>query len=440
MRSGRQIVVCSQPADDGQQLAAGSEQPLDHLPGDLCHRCADHNDVALDRAEHVAGLAAAGRRHRRALRDGDRAVPGMAGGAAHRDHHRVEVGRRLMHGHGGQTLDLGNGRDDADPAAVPAQLSRDLLGVFQVPAVVGQHHQIAVGAFGGRLQLVDSDTALCGEHRDATERSDSLGQPGTGDHGQDTALSDGPTRRQRGDPELAQLPEPSAASTAAPASPRWTCTCATARSPTMTTLWPSSDSSSRSASRSDGERRGAYTSPRTRPTPRPLLLPCRRARRDGCQRLGGRSAEHFDQHVDQQDVRLAAGIDDSGRGQHLELLRRTSQGCVGAALGRPDDGQGVSGMAAAASSAALAAASATVRMVPATGRATARRAATATVRSKRRDQVPAGMACNAGKSCSSARQTLVNISATIAPELPCADRIAAWTMASRLACSTSGTA
>ena len=34
--------------------------------------------------------------------------------------------------------------------------------------------------------------------------------------------------------------------------------------------------------------------------------------------------------------------------------------------------------------------------------------------------------------CSRARQTLVNISARIAPELPWADRMAAWTMASRL--------
>ena len=83
--------------------------------------------------------------------------------------------------------------------------------------------------------------------------------------------------------------------------------------------------------------------------------------------------------------------------------------------------------------AASAVASATVRMVPATGRATARRAALATVRSSTATIAPGGARRSLGLRCSNARQTLVNISARIAPELPWAERMAAWTMASRLA-------
>ncbi len=85
-------------------------------------------------------------------------------------------------------------------------------------------------------------------------------------------------------------------------------------------------------------------------------------------------------------------------------------------------------------------------MVPATGRATARRAAVATVRSSTATRAPGGMDRKVGWSCSRLRQTLVNISATIAPELPWADKMAAWTRASnwggesRSAPVTSGTA
>ena len=79
-------------------------------------------------------------------------------------------------------------------------------------------------------------------------------------------------------------------------------------------------------------------------------------------------------------------------------------------------------------------------MVPATGRATARRAALATVRSSTATNSPAGADRSWARRCSNARHTLVNISAKIAPELPWADRIAACTIASRLARLTSGTA
>ena len=77
--------------------------------------------------------------------------------------------------------------------------------------------------------------------------------------------------------------------------------------------------------------------------------------------------------------------------------------------------------------------------MPATGRATARRAASATARSSSATRTP-GAADAPAWSCSRLRQTLLNISATIAPELPCAERIAACTTAPRLARLTSGTA
>ena len=75
------------------------------------------------------------------------------------------------------------------------------------------------------------------------------------------------------------------------------------------------------------------------------MLPSSQPRTDGRQRLSRRSAEHFAEYVDQQDVRLGAGIHDSGRSQDVELLRRTGQGFVGAALCRPHDGQSVIRMA-----------------------------------------------------------------------------------------------
>ena len=73
-----------------------------------------------------------------------------------------------------------------------------------------------------------------------------------------------------------------------------------------------------------------------------------------------------------------------------------------------------------------AAASATVMIVPSTGRATARRAAVAAVRSRSATCAPVAVASDSA----SRRAMLVSISATMAPELPCADRMAPRTRAS----------
>jgi hypothetical protein len=91
--------------------------------------------------------------------------------------------------HCGQALNLSESRDDADLATTPAQLSRNLLGPFEVAAAVGQDHQVAAGLFSGSLQLVDGDAPVAGEHRDAAQRSDGLSKSGPGDDGQDASLT-----------------------------------------------------------------------------------------------------------------------------------------------------------------------------------------------------------------------------------------------------------
>ena len=94
-----------------------------------------------------------------------------------------------MHCHGRQALHLGMSFDDGDPAAMPAQLSCDMVDALEVVNAVGQDHQIARGSLSSSLQLIDNDVTLSGEHRYAAQRSDGLSQPRTGDHGQDTSLT-----------------------------------------------------------------------------------------------------------------------------------------------------------------------------------------------------------------------------------------------------------
>ena len=132
------------------------------------------------------------------------------------------------------------------------------------------------------------------------------------------------------------------ASTAAPASARCTCTWATVRSPTTTTLSPRTDSRSRSTSRSSTPvPRSAYitsySTGRSSVIRRCVRWPAR-ADVDQSARLGG-ATQDLDQHVEQQHVRLAAGVDDPRLGQSFQLLRRTLQRLGGRRASDLGDGQ-----------------------------------------------------------------------------------------------------
>ena len=142
------------------------------------------------------------------------------------------------------------------------------------------------------------------------------------------------------------------------------------------------------------------------------------------QRLGRCAAEYLDEHIDQQQVRLAAGIDHPGGRQHVELLRRTGEARRAASWAACTTARCIAGPAGRCGRCRSGGPSATVRIVPATGRATARRAATAADCS-RSGQSPCGIARKRLQVVLQARQTLTNISAMMAPEFPCAQRIAA---------------
>ena len=220
---------------------------------------------------------------------------------------------------------------------------------------------------------------------------DRLGQARAGHHRQHRPLGASPTGS--GGSAVTRMwlsrPRPSAASMAAPASARWTCTCATVESPTSTTLWPSADSSADSAvpGRSALAPCSAYITSYS--SGRWVVRRSRPRTVAGVgQRLGRRPAEHLDQRVEQQHVRLAARVRHPGRGQHGQLGRRTRQGLPGRACAASATGRASREPSPRAFSAASAAASATVMIVPSTGRATARRAAVAAVRSRSASWIP----------------------------------------------------
>ena len=78
---------------------------------------ADHHDVALGRAEDVAGLAAAGRGERLLLGDGDLGPAGGRRGLGHGDDVVAEAAAGVGDGDRGQPLHRRPGGDDADVAA-----------------------------------------------------------------------------------------------------------------------------------------------------------------------------------------------------------------------------------------------------------------------------------------------------------------------------------
>ena len=90
--------------DERDQLAATAEQPVEHVGGDREQVVADDHEVAGDDAEHVAGLARPGHRHRLPGRDGDRALAGVPGGRGHLEDVLVEGAAGLVHRERGQSL------------------------------------------------------------------------------------------------------------------------------------------------------------------------------------------------------------------------------------------------------------------------------------------------------------------------------------------------
>ena len=76
---------------------------------------ADHDEVALDHAEHVARLARPGGGHRLPGRDRHRAGAGVPGGRGHLHDVLLEGAARLVHGEGGEALHLRVGGDHRDP-------------------------------------------------------------------------------------------------------------------------------------------------------------------------------------------------------------------------------------------------------------------------------------------------------------------------------------
>ena len=179
--------------------------------------------------------------------------------------------------------------------------------------------------------------------------------------------------------------------------------------------------------------RSAYITSNSGRRPAAAASGRRRRRRRSASGDGRLPAEHLDQRVDQQHVGLAARVDHPGGGEHVELVggpgqrRRGAPAWAARATARASSGSArrrlVGGVRPRRRR--------RVRIVPATGRATARRAASATVRA---DGDPGARRAGAGAGSprSRLRQTLENISATMAPELPCAERMAAWTTAPRL--------
>ena len=165
---------------------------------------ADLDEVAVDRAEHVARLAAARHGHRRALRDGHRAVPGVRGRAAHGHDHGVEVGGRLVHGDRRQALHLGDGGDDGDAPPATPQLGR----------AAGSPPRGSPCRSAGRRDRRSwrrpprsAPRRSAGRRRSSrnpAERGDGLGQSRTGHHGDHGALVGVHLRGQDGDPDLAQ--------------------------------------------------------------------------------------------------------------------------------------------------------------------------------------------------------------------------------------------
>ena len=75
--------------------------------------------------------------------------------------------------------------------------------------------------------------------------------------------------------------------------------------------------------------------------------------------------------VEEQDEAGAAGVDHAGLGQHGQLLGRAGHGVGGRRAGGVEHGSTSAAPPAAAEPAASAAARATVRIVPSTGRITA---------------------------------------------------------------------
>ena len=97
--------------------------------------------------------------------------------------------------------------------------------------------------------------------------------------------------------------------------------------------------------------------------------------------FGERAAvEHEEEGIEEEHEPRAAGVDDAGLGEDGELLGGLGEGVGGLGAGALDDGEEARGRAAAELApwaAPSAAAQATVRMVPSTGRTTALRASSA---------------------------------------------------------------
>ena len=132
--------------DEGHELAAGGQQPVEHLAGRHGDVGAEEGDVAVDDAEHVARVADAGPGQRLLGRDRHRAVPGGHGRTGHRDDVGVHRAAGVEHRERGERLHgRAGGHDVHVDAGAGGGLGRD-LGGHEGVAVARQQHD------GGRAR------------------------------------------------------------------------------------------------------------------------------------------------------------------------------------------------------------------------------------------------------------------------------------------------
>jgi hypothetical protein len=97
---------CPCAGHDGDQLAPAGQQALEHLDGDGAEVVSHHDEVAVDDAEHITGLARPRHGHRPAGGQRDAAVPGVTCSGRHGDHVIVEVACWVVHRDRGESLHL----------------------------------------------------------------------------------------------------------------------------------------------------------------------------------------------------------------------------------------------------------------------------------------------------------------------------------------------
>ncbi|CAB4720915.1 unannotated protein [freshwater metagenome] len=203
--------------DDGHQLAAAAEQPVEDLGGDGVLVLADDREVARDHPQHVARLARPGHRHRLASREGDGAGAGVPRCRGHLEDVLVEPTARLVDGDRREALDLGVGRDDSHAYAVVGDRgARRELGDPQRVTVVGQHDHLGPGAADDRVEHLaggGAPTRAAVDH-DRAGLLEELAQPRAGRDGDDAPprarrlglLARRPVVGEVGDPDAVWTP------------------------------------------------------------------------------------------------------------------------------------------------------------------------------------------------------------------------------------------